>query len=49
MAALQNPATDDRLFTLLAAVAELADAHGLGPCEATRGGSNPLRGTYCLR
>ena len=23
-------------------MAELADAHGSGPCEATRGGSNPF-------
>ena len=23
----------------------MVDAHGLGPCEATRGGSNPLFGT----
>lgn len=27
-----------------AAVAELADAYGLGPYEATREGSNPSRG-----
>jgi hypothetical protein len=26
-------------------VAELADAHGLGPCPARGGGSNPLRPT----
>ena len=25
-----------------AVLAELADAHGSGPCEATHGGSNPL-------
>ena len=25
-----------------AVMAELADAHGSGPCEATRGGSNPF-------
>ncbi|KKL54050.1 hypothetical protein LCGC14_2269300 [marine sediment metagenome] len=29
----------------LAAVAELADAHGLGPCGATCGGSTPSCGT----
>ena len=26
-------------------MAELADAHGLGPCEETLGGSSPLRPT----
>ena len=31
-----------------AAVAELADAHGSGPCEATRVGSNPTRGTVLI-
>ena len=30
---------------ILAEVAESADAHGLGPCGATRGGSTPLFGT----
>ncbi len=29
---------------MFAAVAELADAHGLGPCEVTRVGSTPSRG-----
>lgn len=24
---------------------EMVDAHGLGPCEATHGGSSPLFGT----
>ncbi len=28
-----------------AGVAELADAHGLGPCPARGGGSSPLSGT----
>ncbi len=32
----------------LAAVLELVDKHGLGPCGAIRGGSNPLCGTYFL-
>ena len=34
-----------RLKTKLAEVAELADAHGLGPCGATRGSSNLPFGT----
>lgn len=32
----------------LAWVAELVDAHGLGPCEAIHGGSSPLPGTFSL-
>ena len=27
---------------MFAVLAELADAHGSGPCEETHGGSNPL-------
>ena len=29
-------------------MAELADAHGSGPCEETHGGSNPLDRTMYL-
>ena len=31
-----------------ARMAELADAHGLGPCAARRAGSTPVPGTICL-
>ena len=31
-----------------AVMAELADAHGSGPCEATHGGSNPFDRTNTL-
>ncbi len=30
------------IYSVYAVLAELADAHGSGPCEATHGGSNPL-------
>ena len=30
------------LAVSFAVMAELADAHGSGPCEATHGGSNPF-------
>lgn len=33
------------IAALCAGVAELVDAQGLGPCEATRGGSSPLART----
>ncbi len=33
----------------IALVAELADAHGSGPCGATRGGSSPLVSMETLR
>ena len=32
-----------------AVLAELADAHGSGPCEATHGGSNPLDRTIIFQ
>jgi hypothetical protein len=40
---IRRPSAEKRRFN--ARVAELADAHGSGPCGATRGGSNPLAST----
>ena len=36
---------DLKTFLYLAEVAELVDAHGLGPCTERCGGSSPLLGT----
>ena len=38
----EAPSFRDRSCGHLAQVAELVDAHGSGPCEATHGGSTPL-------
>lgn len=36
------------LFYLHAGVAKLVDAHALGACQATGGGSSPLPGTQIV-
>ena len=42
---MYNYISDNSVYAVLA---ELADAHGSGPCEETHGGSNPLDRTIYL-